>query len=58
MIQFKISFAGLITLILILLKVTGYLDVSWLIVLALVWIPVFVGILFIIADVLLDLFKP
>jgi hypothetical protein len=48
----------LITLILILLKVTGYLDVSWLIVLALIWIPVFVGILFIITDVLLDLFKP
>jgi hypothetical protein len=58
MIQVKMSFAGLITLILVLLKVTGHLDVSWLIVLALIWIPVFVGILFIIADVLLDLFKP
>jgi hypothetical protein len=57
MIQFKISFAGLITLILILLKVTGYIDVSWVLVLALVWVPVFVGIMFIVFDLLIDMFR-
>lgn len=43
-IQIKIGFGGLLTLLLITLKLTHVIDWSWWVVLALVWIPVIGGI--------------
>lgn len=43
-IQIKIGFGGLLTLLLITLKLTHVIDWSWWVVLALVWIPAVGGV--------------
>ena len=41
----KIGFLPLLTLVLLVLKATGYLNISWLLVFAPLWLPVAVALL-------------
>lgn len=44
-----IGFAGLLTIVFITLKLTGYISWSWVWVLCLLWLPIAIGVLLIIA---------
>ena len=41
----KIGFLPLLTLVLLVLKATGYLNISWLLVFAPIWLPIAVALL-------------
>jgi hypothetical protein len=49
-----IGFAGLLTIVFITLKLTGYIDWSWWWVLAPIWIPIVITLLIILAFVVIS----